>query len=562
MAVLMGARIGGPQGGSHNPNLSRDADSLIAIYPFAASDTAPAVRGTYRRQTQISVPARRQLRCRLAPGYFEDYYFRMHLRPGLIDLGSVASEQSHTIEIWNAGLTPNHLMSSVSTGAQGMRLLGPIPAPTWFAANESRIYTLSVKPDGPPTVNAVFLFTFSHGTASLRASGRRIVAWIFAPNWTRPVIERLEWLTDVMQSHAGHEQRVRLRAGPRRSVEYSVLVGCDSERVHLENLLLSWQAKIFGLPVWTDVALATEPLLAGSTSIALTTAGKNLTVGGLLGLVCGMAYEFAEITDVLPSSVTIKSPLIQRWPTGSKILPVLPARIQNELGLIYLSNAIAQATVRFQFEDEYLLPNLPETPDYRAYPVLLTPSNWAEDIASDYSRKCQELDFLTGRRMVDDLSGIATVRRTHHWFLNGRTQIMAFRTWLENRAGRLGAFWLPSFLADLKVLRPISAFDAAITVENRAYTTNVPAVAGRRDIMITTLSGTTYYRRITGSSVQSASAEQIAIDHALGCSLLPEEIVSVSFMKLVRLDSDAVEICHHTDALAEASISLQSLRED
>ena len=474
----------------------------------------------------------------------------------------MASEQSRTIEVWNARLTPNNLASITATGAEGMTLTGPAPAPTVFAANESRLYTLAVTPNGPPTVNATFVFAFALDSSTLQATGRRIVGWIFAPNWVQPVVERLEWLTDVMESHAGFEQRVRLRAGARRSFEYSALVGSDTERVKMENLLLSWQARVFGLPLWTDVALAANPIPAGATSISVTTANRDFAVGGLVGLVLATESEFAEITAVLPTSLTIKSPLDSTWPVGTKILPVQPARVQNELGLTYLSDAIGRATVRFQLEDEWLLPAATETLDYRGYPVLLTATNWTEDVDTDYARKLNELDFLTGRRAIDDLSGIGTVRRTHRWLISGRAAIAAFRSWLAARTGRLTPFWMPSFQSDLKVVSPIGAFDSAITVENRAYAANVPAAVGRRDVMIATTSGSRYYRRITGATALTPSTESIAIDSVVGAALLPEQIRHVSFMKLVRLDSDAIELAHHTDDMAEVSISVRSIRDD
>lgn len=562
MPVLTGMVLDRAQAGSLNPLLSIDGYQVAAIYPYTASDTPRAEKGARSYASDITVPAQRALTGMQVPSYFEDYYFRVHLLPGRINLGSLASEQSRTIEVWNARLTANTLASLTATGAEGMTLIGPAPAPTVFAANESRLYTLAVTPNGPPTVNATFLFAFAFDVATLLATGRRIVGWIFAPNWVQPVIERLEWLTDVMESHAGFEQRVRLRAGARRSFEYSALVGSDTERVKMENLLLSWQARVFGLPLWTDVAIAESPIPAGATSIAVTTTNRDFTVGGLVGLVLGMESEFAEITAVLPASLTIKSPLDTTWPIGTKILPVQPARVQNELGLTYLSDAIGQATVRFQLEDEWLLPAATETLDYRGFPVLLTATNWNEDVDSDYARKLNELDFLTGRRVIDDLSGIGTVRRTHRWLITGRAAIAAFRSWLAARAGRLTAFWMPSFQADMKVVSPISAFDSAITVENRAYAANVPAAIGRRDILIATTSGSRYYRRITGATALTPSTESIAIDSVVGAALLPDQIRHVSFMKLVRLDSDAIEIAHHTDDMAEVSISVRSIRDD
>jgi len=550
------------QAGSLNPLLSADGYQVAAIYPYTASDTPRAEKGPRSYATDITVPAQRPLAGIQMPSYFEDYYFRAHIQPARIDLGSLASEQSRTIEVWNARLTPNNLASITATGAEGMTLTGPAPAPTVFAPTESRLYTLAVTPNGPPNVNATFVFDFAIDSRTLLATGRRIVAWIFAPNWVQPVIERLEWLTDGMESHAGFEQRVRLRAGARRSFEFTVLVGSDTERVKMENLLLSWQARVFGLPIWTDVALAAGPIPAGATSIAVPTTNRDFAGGGLVGLVRGMESELAEITAVLPTSLTIKSPLESTWPVGTKILPVRPASVQNELGLTYLSDAIGRATVRFQLEDEWLLPAATETLDYRGYPVLLTATNWTEDVETDYTRKLNELDFLTGRRAIDDLSGIGTVRRTHRWLISGRAEIAAFRSWLAARAGRLTAFWMPSFQSDLKVVSPIGAFDSAITVENRAYAANVPAAIGRRDIMIATTAGTRDYRRITGATELSPSTESIAIDAALGATLLPEQILHVSFMKLVRLDSDAIEIAHQTDDTAEVLISTSSIRDD
>lgn len=121
---------------------------------------------------------------------------------------------------------------------------------------------------------------------------------------------------------------------------------------------------------------------------------------------------------------------------------------------------------------------------------------------------------------------------------------------------------MPSHQADLKVLSPIGAFDSAITVENRGYAANVPGAVGRRDILIVTTVGSRYYRRITGATALTDATESIALESALGVPLLPEEIRQVSFLRLVRLESDAVEIAHQTDDMAEVTLTLKSLRDD
>lgn len=562
MPVLIGAVLKAAQAGSLNPLLSPDGNSIAAIYPYTESDTPRAYSGPTVQATDVVVPAQRQLTAMQVPSYFEDYYFRVHLLPNRISLGSLASEQSRTIEVWNAYLTSKTLTEIQIQNGEGMSLLGPSPAPTAFGANESRQYLLSVTPNGPPTVNAQFDFIFTLDTVILRATGRRIVGWVFSPDWSQPVVERLEWLTQVMESYSGIEQRVRLRTGARRSLEYSQLLGSHDERVRMENLVHAWQARVFGLPLWQEVRLSTYTLAAGTTVIPVDTDSNDFVAGGLVGLVFGTDSEFAEITEVQGTGLLLKSPLEKTWPAGTKILPVKPARLQNELKVSYPSDAIVQTRARFQIEDEWIFPVPTEPTQYRGFPVLMTASNWREEIDADHARKLVELDYLSGRRAFDDLSGVGSVRRTHRFLLAGRDAIAEFRAWLAARSGKLNAFWLPSFQADLALASPISAFDTAMTVTDRAFAANGGASVGRRDILISTTLGAQYFRRITGVTPLTESTESVAIDSALGASVLPDQVRYIAFMKLVRLDSDAVEIAHHTDQLAEVTLMLRSIKDD
>jgi hypothetical protein len=562
MPILTGAVLESAQAGSLNPLLAQDGYNVAAIYPYTVSDTPMGISGTRTYAPDISVPAQRVLIGATIPSYFDDFYYRVHLLPNRISLGSLASEQSRTIEVWNAYLTTNTLTAIQVQGGEGMTLLGPAPAPTVFGANESRLYQLSVTPNGPPTVNARIDFEFALDTVTLRATGRRIVGWVFSPDWSQPVIERLEWLTQVMESHSGREQRVRLRTGARRTLEYSQLLGSHRERVRLENLLHAWQARVFGLPLWQEVQITSQPINAGATSILVNTDSLDFEVGGLVGLVKGNDSEFAEITAIQTGLLSLKSPLERSWPAGSKLLPVKPARLQNDLKLKYHSDTIVQTRSRFQLEEEWLVTPIAEPLQYRGFPVLMTASNWAEDIDAEHSRKLVELDYLTGRRALDDLSGIGSVRRAHHWLLNGRDTIAEFRAWLTARAGKLKPFWLPSFQADLELTSPIGAFDSAITVDNRSFAANGGAGIGRQDIVIATTNGQHYFRRVTGVTALTDTTESVAIDSVLGVAILPTQIRYIAFMKLVRLDSDAVEIAHHTDQLAEVSLMLRSLKDD
>ena len=87
-------------------------------------------------------------------------------------------------------------------------------------------------------------------------------------------------------------------------------------------------------------------------------------------------------------------------------------------------------------------------------------------------------------------------------------------------------------------------------------------MVGRRDLLITTTGGARFLRRIGAASVLDAARELVTIDSALGTTLAPEAFQRISFLRLVRLDTDHVEIAHLTDEVAEAVLPLRSLREE
>lgn len=533
----------------------------LDYWPPHVSTVLNAPAGFYNLLLPVSPDNIRGYAGSLARGYERDLYHRVHIIPNSINIGTVAAEQFRTVEVWNAQLMVNTLTAIVAQNATGMTLLGPIAPPSAFNANASRIYNLSVIKNGPRVINAAFLFEFTLDMPSLLVTGRRSVPFPFGPNWEQPVIERLEWLTEILESRAGIEQRIRIRQGPRREFEYRLRVANDKQRVLLENLLIGGQARAYSMPVWPDQQIAATTIASGALTIPVVTQYRDFEIDNLVALVNGVDIELAEISAVLANSLTIKSPLNKTWPAGSRIIPARSASLQQTgLQFEYFSDAIGDSATRFSVDLEWTIPAITETADYRGLPVLLTRTNWSASLHADYSRKTREIDFLVGLRVLDDQSDFSRIRRSHRFFLNGSQAIFDFRVWLQARSGRLKPFWLPSHQNDLMVLNPVASSSTALQVEHRGYAQNTNSFQARRDIMIETNAGQRYYRRITAAT-DNVTSEDLVIDSPLGVTLQPSDIRRVSFMPLVRLDADAVEIAHHTDQLAEASLTVITLKE-
>lgn len=395
---------------------------------------------------------------------------------------------------------------------------------------------------------------------SFEYNGQDLQAWLFRLNGQ--VLERLEWLTDVMQAFDGSEQRVRVRQFPRRFFEYAIAAS-DRDRRTAENLLYSWGARVFAVPVWMDSSALAAQMTAGDTTITVTTTHRDYYAGGLIGLMTSPTdFEILEIDTVSSGSVTVTSPATMTWPAGlTTVFPMRAARLPDQQQLRRFTGADAFARMRWQCVDDSDYTAATET-TYRSHPVMVLKPNWTDDLRQDYVRKLQVLDTRTSGLFIDDEAGGPILLQSHRWLLNGRAEIDAFRQWLYARKGRLTAFWMPTWAQDFKVVASIGHTAQTIDVEHSGYTIEVDEGIARRDIRIELRNGSVYYRRITQSVEVDADTERLTINSALGVTVTAADIALVSFMHLVRLDADAAEIAWWTWDVAQAALTVRGTRDD
>lgn len=490
--------------------------------------------------------------------FVADFYHRVHILPAALTFGNVADATQCEVGVWNAHLSDNRLVSIGQKDTEGLRLTEPKVAPTVYGPLEYRVHNLDIFQQGPPAQNAEYAFNFATEVRRLTVSLRRILLFDFDPNWTRPVIERLEWLTDVMVSRANIEQRARLRPKPRRSYEYRILTRDNHERIRLHNRLLSWQGRSYALPVWPDTTTLTQPLAAGISQIPVATSGRDYVSDGMAVLMHGRKSEIIEVQALTAEGLTIKKPTRSAWPIGARIAPIRAARINSPLSLAGITDSIARLRPRFELEDSPTLTPASPVMTYRKYPVLTTRPNWQGGIAERYARKLIETDYQIGKPWVSDTAEQPIYMRQHRWLLKSRAEVIDFRGWLAACAGRLNPFWMPSFVTDAEPVRDVSPAAVIIDVAHSDYA-SASGLDGRRDVLIAASDGRRWCRRVKSWQTASEDIERMVIDAPLGVSLKKEQM-QISFMRLARLDSDAVEIAHITDEAAQVTLNVRSLK--
>lgn len=477
----------------------------------------------------------------------DDWFNRIHISQGLLTLGNVISGVTQTIGLWNAWLTaPQTLNSLTATNADGISEVGPGNPPLTFAPNQQLNWTFTVSIDGPPTINASFVWVFSDGeSVALAVSGSRVTAWALTPDWEHGVRETLQFKTDVMIAWSGAEMRRALRIAPRRVFEFQSPMQLQERRL-IEAQLFAWSAMVWALPIFVDGQRLTSALAPGATTIPCDTVNRDFVAGGVAILIGAdaSAYEVVQITSFTGTALALTHAVVGTWPVGSRLYPARTARLTAYPKIARDNGEFATISLNFMTNEPCDWPAAVGLPQYRGYPVLEDSPDTSGNDQGSYERQAVTIDNETGVLEVDDTAQIGFVANTHAWFMNGRTPRALFRSLMYLLKGRQGELWVPTYQSDLKLVANIGVPDTSITVEATGYSLFLSGALNRQDIRIELLNGTIYYRRITGSAVLDQYTERLSLDSSLGAAITPAQIRRISYMSLSRLDSDNIIIDH------------------
>lgn len=377
--------------------------------------------------------------------------------------------------------------------------------------------------------------------------------WTFEPNWSASVSETLDWLTDVMAAPDGSEQRRSLRYFPRRSVEFAIAVGGE-DRQMLDNMLVTFGGARWYLPQWHEVNLLDDAAPAGTRFITSVDVRDRtgVRIDSVLCLIGDDAYtyEMVEVQSQHPNGVTVAAPLFRNWPRGTRVYQVNVAELTDQPQLYPRTGNSVTAEIRFRITDaEFGYFNEGDanlTTVYRGSPVLIMEPDFRERMNIDYERNFSEIDNQTAvPQRVDEAKRPFTTRQ-YAWTLDGRLEHYRFEKMLQLIRGRAIPLWVPTFMDDFTLTGPILAGSYSFEVGRCGFAAAGGPRWDRQDIMIETVSGVRIFRRIVGG-FEYPGGERVNVDQAFTTSYPLTEILRISFVTLMRLNHDTVQIEHLTD---------------
>jgi hypothetical protein len=381
--------------------------------------------------------------------------------------------------------------------------------------------------------------------------------WSIRPDWTDGIIERLEWLTDVLPSEIGVEQRRALRLTPRRYMEANFSV-YGADRTFLESLLQQKGRSNFLIPLWHDKVVLPATLVGGTTYLPFDNTRREFTTGGYAVLMGDTTFDF-EILNVIGQDqygIQLEGGLGRDWGIGSTLHPLRVAVLVNSASMSNDTSRIGKATVLFRIAEANPYPAEHIEPTLADWPILIDEPDRTSSVdrASDFL--AFERDNQVGIPYRRNAVNMGFAAQSHNWPLFGLSESDRVRRLLYALAGRRGSLWLPTFNDDVILTADAAAGAGAIEIEKIGFGYLGGAMMGRRNLFFR--SGSDWHTvEITGTAAGSSRDTETLLVSPLARSCAKG--ASGSFLDTVRLDSDNIEIIHRADnaGFSECSVSFR-----
>lgn len=393
-------------------------------------------------------------------------------------------------------------------------------------------------------------------------------------NWTRPVLERLSWMTNVIPKRKGLEQRFKLRSNPRRSLEYLCEPMDAAELRRLQNFLWSSLHQNILVPIWTDADQLTGTLASGSNVVSLDTVNKDYDDNAYQLFWRGPDdYEAIAISAVASSENNLAENTSKQWDSGTVIVPARLGRFAPRPAAAVVGTDAKAYSVNFAIDETSYSTNriaaiAPET--YRSQDLFTNKCESSQELDHSFDREQRPRDADNGLVSFDPVLAAPSTLFQHQELLLSRSEISDFLGFLDRRKGRLVPFWIPSWDRDFA---PVLFNSTTFKFSECGYTSLVNAGEARRDLYVHLNAPSSALEnkdftvlRISAPVNNLDGTEQatIASAHANGGgfalnSIGLSGISLVAYLKYARLEADTVELSWDTNEIVDVTLNIREL---
>lgn len=488
---------------------------------------------------------------------FDGWYNRIHIVPGVINVGNVSGDQSRPVLVWNAFFETAVLQDFSLANADGISAIQPVDTPVSVGPLRTLTYVINVSATGPSVIKATATWTIDGVDYVVPITGRRSVLFAFPPTWDQGLTETLSWSNTVNRTWSGREQRMQISKSVRRTISYTVRSLRDNERQILDSMLFGWHGRIYSLPLWQEASRLTADTLAGNSIVHADTTRMTIRVGSTIVLYRSPTlFESLEVESFTPTYIIVKGTTLRNWYAGSRVLPAVSAIPNPSLRTSRPLPELMQMGIEFLVDPAaqmLRLESVPPPETYRGIEVYYAETNWATGMDGSIVSNRRDTDGGLGVVQLTRKGPFPEISRPFSWVLRDRVRADLLRQFFVRRAGRLNPVWMPSGSSDMTLASTIDSTSSSMEIRDQEYASFVAQEKIRRDVVLLMRDGRRLARRITNSA-DNGDTVLLTLENGFGEEIRPEQVKRVSYLGLHRLSEDSVTFNWLTNSVATVEV--------
>jgi hypothetical protein len=526
--------------------------SLTDNYPLDMTIGTSAVtstileEGTSVSNLPLSMPALARTGV-LIPTFRNDYYDRIHLVPREIDYGFLAGDTAEVYEVWNAFFVPksgtfttDDATNVLITDEDGVA----VSTGTVFAlgALAGRLFTVTAPLAGDLTFEVTHTWNFgASGTFTVIMTGVRAVLFPWKP--LNEIKESLEWLTQIIASNDGTEQRICLRQIPREKFDWTIHLADAIEFSRLDAMLHKKMKLTMCVPIWSEqTVIESASLTEDDEEISFTTAYASYAANGMAVVwKSATECEIISIDSVEAGRLVLKSGLKAAYTGRVYVAPAFACYAVGTVGREDYSTTFQQSTVSWQLRDPIAVTGYSAALTHGGRPVLLDVYCIDDNQPETNDGLLTGLDFETGAFSLWSDATYNRNTRTFRFHNDTPAAAWEFRQLLHSLYGRQLTVYVPTWKADMALHATIGSSDTSFQIEDADLAAAFSADGLRNNVLIRRTDGTNYTRTVTGIT-SGVGYEVVAIDTALGTQLTVADCAGICWLDRYRLAEDSVAL--------------------
>lgn len=490
-------------------------------------------------------------------GFADLFYFRVWTLPSVLDVQNPQVGAPIEFQLWNAYLESNELTTIIPTGATGVSL--DINAGEVIPALGLRTVIAVIDEEAGNEINALFEFDFALGKGLLTLLAT--IADLLPLEVETPIVEVLEWKTNVLESRNGKETRIALRRRPRRSLRMSMLIMNDAERKLLYDKFYKTAQRSIIVPTYQYQSRLKAKTVVGDNKLYTNPRRADLRAGEdvLIKTKDGATFLF-EVQSVEADHVVVTTAFSQEIPSGSIVCGAFSSRYETRPSL-------SMNSISGKAEISVLVENSRTNVAWPGYSATVpTLKNKPLLLRRPLALQSADEAFDNGLEVIDNQTG-----KPHYFspflqpFMEGprsylvqslldQNDLEFWRTFLDTVRGQQKSFYTPTYRQDLVWRSSVPLLANEIVVEGTEYATQYFSSAAYQQIEIETDIGT-YQCSVSGVEIV-ANGSKLSLTPSIPDDVSTATVTRISYIMLARLASDVVTLTH-TPTYTTVDLSLR-----